>query len=297
MTHENVLYVTDMDNSRIVLTGTNSKTAIAVIPDDSNCSSPVSGPVDVFVTENYVYVGEMTNFHVLNVLYGLLLDAALTLHIADYGNHRIQRWDYGASCDVKVAGTGALGNISLSNLNFPCAIVVDLNGHMYIVDSGNSTLEFYIQPKDYVKMRKYMVAAEVTESSDDVTKWFERQQNPDMGRHYTRILQNIRSSKERIMAYLNEVDIRLETLVKSLNELYDDHVIELSRRAEIRTYLDSVRRTLDTYEVTKTIDLSGYYPTYYLNFYLATWITPPYYLIATSLFKGLLFSEVFKLMI
>ncbi|CAF4731376.1 unnamed protein product, partial [Rotaria socialis] len=76
----------------------------------------------------------------LNVLYGLLLDAALTLHIADYGNHRIQRWDYGASCDVKVAGTGALGNISLSNLNFPCAIVVDLNGHMYIVDSGNSTL-------------------------------------------------------------------------------------------------------------------------------------------------------------
>ncbi|CAM4933164.1 unnamed protein product [Rotaria socialis] len=323
MTHENVLYVTDMDNSRIVLTGPNSKTAIAVIPDDSNCSSPVSGPVDVFVTENYVYVGEMTNFHVLNVLYGLLLDAALTLHIADYGNHRIQRWDYGASCDVKVAGTGALGNISLSNLNFPCAIVVDLNGHMYIVDSGNSTLEFslsiirnqrqpqeksnnsqslhqrkfYIQPKDYVKMRKYMVAAEVTESSDDVTKWFERQQNPDMGRHYTRILQNIRSSKERIMAYLNEVDIRLETLVKSLNELYDDHVIELSRRAEIRTYLDSVRRTLDTYEVTKTIDLSGYYPTYYLNFYLATWITPPYYLIATPLFKGLLFSEVFKLMI
>ncbi|CAF4749736.1 unnamed protein product [Rotaria socialis] len=257
MTHENVLYVTDMDNSRIVLTGPNSKTAIAVIPDDSNCSSPVSGPVDVFVTENYVYVGEMTNFHVLNVLYGLLLDAALTLHIADYGNHRIQRWDYGASCDVKVAGTGALGNISLSNLNFPCAIVVDLNGHMYIVDSGNSTLEFYIQPKDYVKMRKYMVAAEVTESSDDVTKWFERQQNPDM-----------------------------ETLVKSLNELYDDHVIELSRRAEIRTYLDSVRRTLDTYEVTKTIDLSGYYPTYYLNFYLATWITPPYYLIATPLFKG-----------
>ncbi|CAM4927130.1 unnamed protein product [Rotaria socialis] len=151
--------------------------------------------------------------------------------------------------------------------------------------------------QDYVKMRKYMVGAEVTESSDDVTKWFERQQNPDMGRHYTRILQNIRSSKERIMAYLNEVDIRLETLVKSLNELYDDHVIELSRRAEIRTYLDSVRRTLDTYEVTKTIDLSGYYPTYYLNFYLATWITPPYYLIATPLFKGLLFSEVFKLMI
>ncbi|CAM2700071.1 unnamed protein product [Rotaria socialis] len=65
MTHENVLYVTDMDNSRIVLTGPNSKTAIAVIPDDSNCSSPVSGPVDVFVTENYVYVGEMTNFHVV----------------------------------------------------------------------------------------------------------------------------------------------------------------------------------------------------------------------------------------
>ncbi|CAF2158075.1 unnamed protein product [Rotaria magnacalcarata] len=153
--------------------------------------------------------------------------------------------------------------------------------------NNNQLRSLCYELQDYVKMRKYMVATEVTESSDDVAKWFQRQQDPDMGRHYTRILQNIRSAKEKIMKYLNEVDIRLETLLKSLNEVYDDRVIELSRRAEIRAYLDSIRRTLDTYEVTKTIDLTGYYPTYYLNFGLATWITPPYYLIATPLFKGL----------
>ncbi|CAF4211355.1 unnamed protein product, partial [Rotaria sordida] len=62
-----------------------------------------------------------------------------TLYVADCSNHRIQRWDNGASSDVTVAGTGYAG-VSLSNLFFPTGIVVDSNGYMYIVDSGNNRI-------------------------------------------------------------------------------------------------------------------------------------------------------------
>ncbi|CAF3273496.1 unnamed protein product [Rotaria sp. Silwood2] len=76
------------------------------------------------------------------VLYGptgVFVNEAETLYVADTRNHRIQRWDNGASSGVTVAGTGVSGS-TLFQLSFPRGIVVDSNGYMYIVDYGNNRI-------------------------------------------------------------------------------------------------------------------------------------------------------------
>jgi sugar lactone lactonase YvrE len=61
------------------------------------------------------------------------------MYIADYGNHRIQMWKYGASNGFTVAGTGVAGT-SLTQLGSPTSVIVDKNGYMYITDEGNNRI-------------------------------------------------------------------------------------------------------------------------------------------------------------
>ena len=75
----------------------------------------------------------------LNSPYGIFVDDNRTLYIADYGNHRIQMWKYGALSGSTVAGTGTSGP-SLTQLDNPSAVVVDTNGYMYIVDTENERI-------------------------------------------------------------------------------------------------------------------------------------------------------------
>ena len=72
----------------------------------------------------------------LNNPYKAFADDDLTIYIADTGNHRIQRWAYGACSGVTVAGTGTAGS-ALNQLYNPASVIVDANGFMYISDSGN----------------------------------------------------------------------------------------------------------------------------------------------------------------
>ncbi|CAF4087120.1 unnamed protein product [Rotaria sp. Silwood2] len=73
------------------------------------------------------------------VVAGNSTNGTKTLYVADTRNHRIQRWDNGASSGVTVAGTGVSGS-TLFQLSFPRGIVVDSNGYMYIVDYGNNRI-------------------------------------------------------------------------------------------------------------------------------------------------------------
>ncbi|CAF4078401.1 unnamed protein product [Rotaria sordida] len=70
---------------------------------------------------------------------GMFVNEAGILYVADTLNHRIQKWNNGASSGVTVAGTGVSGN-SLSELSYPRGIVIDSNGYMYITDSGNNRI-------------------------------------------------------------------------------------------------------------------------------------------------------------
>ncbi|CAF1489272.1 unnamed protein product [Rotaria sordida] len=87
-----------------------------------------------------VVAGDGTSGSSASQLYGpqgVFVNEMGTLYIVDGSNHRIQKWNNGASSGVTVAGTGVSGN-SLSELSYPSGIVVDSNGYMYIVDFGNS---------------------------------------------------------------------------------------------------------------------------------------------------------------
>ena len=60
-----------------------------------------------------------------------LLNDDQTIYIADAGNHRIQRWAYGACSGVTVAGTGTAGAAD-SQLSYPVSVTIDRNQYMYM---------------------------------------------------------------------------------------------------------------------------------------------------------------------
>ena len=75
----------------------------------------------------------------------LCVDSSNALYIVDGFNHRIQKWLPNGSSGTTVAGSsnGTLG-FSLSFLNYPTDITLDSNGNMYIVDSGNSRVLYWV---------------------------------------------------------------------------------------------------------------------------------------------------------
>ncbi|MBZ5724446.1 MAG: hypothetical protein LAP87_05565 [Acidobacteriia bacterium] len=78
----------------------------------------------------------------LNTPMDVKTDALGNIYIADTGNHRIRRIDSSGNIST-VAGTGVQGrgadnvDATTSALNFPCAIALDANNDLYIVDWQN----------------------------------------------------------------------------------------------------------------------------------------------------------------
>ena len=84
------------------------------------------------------------NDSLLRYPYGLAFDSSNTLHIADYGNHRIQKLITGTSKTVTVAGSsnGTLGNTT-DLLYAPADILFDANDNLYIADRENNRVQFW----------------------------------------------------------------------------------------------------------------------------------------------------------
>lgn len=77
--------------------------------------------------------------------YGVALDAAGTLYIADYGNHAIRKLTEGPRTVTTIAGVAGLagsadGTGPTARLNSPAGIAFDGVGSLYIADSGNRTI-------------------------------------------------------------------------------------------------------------------------------------------------------------
>jgi hypothetical protein len=208
ITDDDILYVTDTNNRRIVVIAPDSITPIEMIDITNSSTDQFVFPYDVLVTETYIFVlitsqtfvqkwfknGTMSttvsgtttlgtsyymfmdsfsNLYIsdyyntqvlcfawnsvsngtivagdgtagsgntqLNQPYGIFVDINSTVYVADGGNHRIQKWAFGASFGVTVAGTGVSGT-SLTQLSSPSAVVVDANGYMYINEMQNSRI-------------------------------------------------------------------------------------------------------------------------------------------------------------
>lgn len=73
----------------------------------------------------------------LNNPRGIFVDVRLNLYVADFDNHRIQLFLPGQRNGTTVAGNGANGTIKLF---YPIAIVLDVNGFLFISDTGNKRI-------------------------------------------------------------------------------------------------------------------------------------------------------------
>ena len=80
----------------------------------------------------------------LNTPYGLFVDSAGNLYIADNGNNRIRQVSGGVI--TTIAGNGFLGYAGdngpavSASLNSPRGVVVDSSGNLYIADTGNNRI-------------------------------------------------------------------------------------------------------------------------------------------------------------
>lgn len=74
---------------------------------------------------------------------GLDLDESNSyLYIADSFNHRIQRWNPGATSGVTVAGSTGLSGASATLLNRPFDIILSSNEtYFYVVDRDNHRIQ------------------------------------------------------------------------------------------------------------------------------------------------------------
>ncbi|OIN60567.1 NHL repeat-containing protein [Arsenicibacter rosenii] len=118
------IYVADSENHRIVKFAPNATSGSAgtVV---AGTGSAGSGPQE------------------LNKPTGVALDGSNNIYIADYENHRIQKFapnSVGGDNGITVAGTGTSG-YSPEKLNRPYGLTVDGGGYLYIADAQNHRIQ------------------------------------------------------------------------------------------------------------------------------------------------------------
>ncbi|CAF0833013.1 unnamed protein product [Rotaria sordida] len=76
--------------------------------------------------------------------FGLFVDSASSLYIADWRNNRIQKWLAGASNGTTVAGQeNGTSGLSSSELYLAAGVLVDSSGNMYVLDTWNHRIQLW----------------------------------------------------------------------------------------------------------------------------------------------------------
>jgi hypothetical protein len=108
------LYCSSPLSHRVIKTSLNQPNNQTIIVAGTGCSGSaanmLSSPQGIFVTVN------------------------LDLYVADCGNNRVQRFDYGQLDAITVAGSGANGTITLQ---CPMSVIMDADGYLFISDRRN----------------------------------------------------------------------------------------------------------------------------------------------------------------
>ena len=78
--------------------------------------------------------------------FGVALDSVNTLYVSDQNNNRIQQFLAGASTGTTIAGqTSGLAGTTLNSLDTPSGILVDSSGNIYVADTINNRVGYWIQ--------------------------------------------------------------------------------------------------------------------------------------------------------
>jgi sugar lactone lactonase YvrE len=172
ITDNDTLYITDLNNNRIVIIDLNNlNTSMTILVGNGTSVSQMNAPTDVFVTQTSIYVLDGGNFRVIKwsknrsnpvIVAGIndtkgnlssyttigsshfiFVDKNDNLYVSDTKNHRILRFYSNSSTGatgVMVAGTGIAGS-NATQLNAPNGIFVDDNGTLYIADLYNNRIQ------------------------------------------------------------------------------------------------------------------------------------------------------------
>lgn len=120
-------------------------------------SAQAVGSVNVFLpgimstvagNQNWIYAGDGQPATQTNIFlpFGLAIDAAGNLYLADSSNNRIRKVDASTGNMATVAGNGNIGatgdgaQATAASLSSPSSIVLDPAGNLYFADSGNNAV-------------------------------------------------------------------------------------------------------------------------------------------------------------
>jgi hypothetical protein len=110
----------------------------------------------------------------LSLPWGVALDPAGNLYIADYHNQRVRKVTPGTGIITTVAGTGTggytgdSGTATSAALNYPSDVVLDSIGNLYIVDNANSGIR-KVDVSDSPSLYFGYSAPNSTSAAQDVT--------------------------------------------------------------------------------------------------------------------------------
>lgn len=106
--------------------------------------APLSGdrtPTATFAKVPYRFIRKWGEYGTGNGQFkapkGMAVDAAGYLYVADYSNHRIQKFDASGTF-ISQWGTNGTGD---GQFKFPIAVAADTAGHIYVADSGNYRIQ------------------------------------------------------------------------------------------------------------------------------------------------------------
>jgi sugar lactone lactonase YvrE len=158
ITNNDVLYISDAGNNRVVMVNLNFITNVSIIG-----SGPGSGlnqfndPIDVFVTNTSLYVIDANNYRLqetsldgsnpsmvlnisaLNTPYYVYVVNDDNIYLSDTFNNRVVLFLSNSTNFTVVAGTGGMGT-NINQLYLPYGIFVDQNGTIYIADCFNNRI-------------------------------------------------------------------------------------------------------------------------------------------------------------
>lgn len=159
------IYISDYNNQRIQKWRPNDTSGVTVAGGNGrgSAANQLTDPFGVFVDNNgVIYVTDKDNSRIQKWLPGAIagttvaggngrgsksnqlnepigsisIDAAGNLYVSDSFNHRVQKWEPGASAGITVAGGNDRGS-GANQLNNPFDICFDNSGNLYISDSNN----------------------------------------------------------------------------------------------------------------------------------------------------------------
>ncbi len=155
ITSNDILYISDTNNNRIVVVDLTSRTNTSIIGSGPGSNSTqFNTPYGLFVTDTSLYVIDFANYRVQksslngsnpstvpgisssNSPYYLYVDNGDNIYLSDTFKNRVLFFPYNSTNFTMVAGTGISGpnNDQLYN---PFGVFVNQNGTMYIADCYN----------------------------------------------------------------------------------------------------------------------------------------------------------------